>query len=358
MLLFSLLLAAQADTVVLKDAPCAPCTIRVETVVQLGEKNGDAMVTSPRVPAVAVDPLGRYLVVTRPAMLAVFSPQGRLLRMVGRNGGGPGEYRRIWRVATSSSSIFVYDDIGRRRTQLSLDFNVVATQPMQLVPRSLAMRRDGSGVLAGIIPTRERIGFLLHDFDSRGNLTRSHHLSGISYREDLSEFFWRKLNPGVDAREYWSSHAREYAFERCRYEVNSCMLFLRPVEWFPRPSFEDWYEKMGTKPPPPFLSEVSEDSAGFVWTLSRVADARWASAISLGTGGEYGIRDFARYFDSLVELVDIRTGSVIASQRFDELFAGFVAPGTVWSYAEDDEGFGLIEIGRLMLDRTPITRRK
>lgn len=351
-----LLLPTQSDTVRLGEKLCASCAIRVESVAALGESNGSGMLTTNQV-AVSRDARGRYLVSSTPSQLAVFSAQGSFLRTVGRSGGGPGEYRRIWRIGTTSSAIYLYDDVARRRTRLSLGFEVVATTPITEVPFSVALRTDGSGVVSSVVPTRELAGYLLHNVDENGARGASHHLSSLPYREDLRDLFERSLSVSADEDFFWSAHRREYAMERCRFVSLACTVFLRPADWFPPPALSPWGLRMGSSPPPPYLRGVSEDGSGTVWTIAWVADPRWRSAIRLVTRDEYHIHDLLRYFDTIVERIDLKSGNVVARQRFDDVFMGFAAPGEVWSYREDEDGLGRIEVGRLMVEQVSTTRR-
>jgi len=48
-----------------------------------------------------------------------------------------------------------------------------------------------------------------------------------------------------------------------------------------------------------------------------------------------------------VERVDVRTNTVVASQRFHTCFSSFAGPGEVWSYREDEDGIGRIDVFRL-----------
>jgi len=353
----TLFVAAQSDTVVLRESPCVSCAIRVESVARLGTASGDGMVTTHRV-VVEVDPRGRYLVTTAPTQLAVFEPSGTFLRVVGRSGGGPGEYRRIWRVASSQHAIVIYDDVARRRTELAPDFSVRSTRSFQEAPWSVLLRPDGGGIMSAIVPSRNEVGYLLHALDASGQRTASRQLSGIPYREDLSELFRRTLSHSATGDAFWSAHYREYAFERCRWDRSSCDVFVRAARWFPASVSGDWTERMGTNPPPSFLVSVSEAEPDVLWTLSWVADARWTDALRQVTTTEFEIVEFDRYFDSVIEHVDLASGRVLASRRFDEVFKGFVAPGRIWRYAEDPDGFGRIEIGRLVLDPRSTTRRQ
>jgi hypothetical protein len=86
--------------------------------------------------------------------IRVFSPEGRLLRRIGRQGEGPGEFDRLERFGVAGDTIWVLDGGLRRLTLFSRDGTVLDTKPSPevLVPlhrnqtghvRPAVMREDG-----------------------------------------------------------------------------------------------------------------------------------------------------------------------------------------------------------------------
>jgi hypothetical protein len=76
-----------------------------------GERPGTELVS---VQTIAVDGAGRlYVADSRPAAVKVFSPDGTLLRVIGRQGGGPGEYRNPW-IAARGASVVMHDPAQSR----------------------------------------------------------------------------------------------------------------------------------------------------------------------------------------------------------------------------------------------------
>jgi hypothetical protein len=66
-----------------------------------------------------------------------------------------------------------------------------------------------------------------------------------------------------------------------------------------------------------------------VWS---VPDPEWASGFGgkrLGEDGRehYEIDNYERVFDTLVDIVDLRTGRLLASDRFDEYYPGVTSDG-------------------------------
>jgi 6-bladed beta-propeller len=65
---------------------------------------------------IAVDGAGRlYVADSRPVAVKVFNPDGTLLRVIGRQGGGPGEYRNPW-IAARGATLVIHDPAQSRTT--------------------------------------------------------------------------------------------------------------------------------------------------------------------------------------------------------------------------------------------------
>jgi hypothetical protein len=76
-----------------------------------GNRPGTELVSAQ---TIAVDGMGRlYVADSRPAVVKVFTPDGTLLRVIGRQGGGPGEYRNPW-IAARGASVVVHDPAQSR----------------------------------------------------------------------------------------------------------------------------------------------------------------------------------------------------------------------------------------------------
>ena len=76
-----------------------------------GDRSG-AELANPQ--TIAVDGEGRlYVADARPAAVKVFNADGSLLRVIGREGGGPGEYRNPW-IAARGNRVVVHDPAQSR----------------------------------------------------------------------------------------------------------------------------------------------------------------------------------------------------------------------------------------------------
>lgn len=81
---------------------------------------------------------GRILAVLDPSGAdgrVVVADRGGPARQIGRNGGGPGEYGQLDAVVVQADSVYVYDRLRRRITQLSLVSGGGSTRTAAVVPR-------------------------------------------------------------------------------------------------------------------------------------------------------------------------------------------------------------------------------
>lgn len=341
-----------ADTAVVRTGDCPSCAVRVERVATLGDTAGAGLLTERAV--IAMDEKGRLLLahMGAPSRVNVYESDGTLLRTIGRAGGGPGEYRRIWQIAPYSGGLLIFDDRSKRSTRLTSEFEFVETRPAPETPLSVVVRSDGSGVMSAIVATPELIGFGLHEFDVNGARVRSLGLSSLPFREDLRALFTRDVSPGIDSATYWSSHRSEYAFEKCWFGRSQCHLFIRAATWFPAPAVSSIAQRgSGDEPPAPSLWGVSQTSPRYVWTIARVPDPEWRSAVDTEGAAHFRVLDWNDYVDTVVECIDLTTNQVVASRRLDAAMQRFIAPGVTWYHREDAAGFVKIEVVRLLLDR-------
>jgi hypothetical protein len=122
--------------------------------VRIGVLNGDPEYQFHRVRAVRRLAGSRIVVADAGTRLRIYDGSGRYIRTVGRNGGGPGEFRSIDQlVALDGDSIVVQDRRADRVTVFGPDGELVRTFAFE--PRENGRR----GMIAGVLGTGE---FLLY----------------------------------------------------------------------------------------------------------------------------------------------------------------------------------------------------
>jgi hypothetical protein len=100
----------------------------------------------------------------------------------------------------------------------------------------------------------------------------------------------------------------------------------------------------------PFLRDVYEDASGLLWTLTAVAASGFRPSRE-----NYGLPPSLHHvrLDSMLEVFDTKTGTLIASQRFPWAANSFTNTGLLVSYHEDDSGIMVLDLLRPAVVRNP-----
>lgn len=346
MLPLALVLSLQAvDTIRLSDAPCAACRITIDHLVTLGDASGNGVLTAPGM--VRRDHRGRYLFHRDgfTSEILVFNGRGRFERVLGRRGGGPGEFLRVAALATTDRTILAFDDFARRLT--TFDDTLGAVAQHRIPPRvfSVAAFADGRFVRTSIIDRGDSAGAWVHEHDADATERRTRRISSpiVRGRSDLQ---LRVVSLGHAWSTYWVAHRTSYRFAQCAWAVAECREYRRTAEWFPDPASGPG-PALPEDGPRPMLRGVSHDGPNHLWVVISVADARWREGVAGAGGPEFTITDPDRFYDTVIERIDLTTNRVIARLRIDRAIVAFVGTSEVQAYREDADGVARIGIMRL-----------
>ncbi|MFQ5704767.1 MAG: hypothetical protein ACE5HT_12195 [Gemmatimonadales bacterium] len=203
------------------------------------------------------------------------------------------------------------------------------------------------------IRSRERIGLPLHLVDPDGKIRLSFgaedpiYLPGISYQMDRALAY-------AGAGRIWSAQKTRYVVELWDTAGTKQAEFIRHPDWF-----EPW-DKDGplspTSPPLPRREAIQQDAQGRLWVLLTVPARDWTRGLQEKKGPSgitYYPDQLHLLFDSILEVIDPESGTLIASGRFPQYLQNFVDEKTVLGYREDSEGFPYIDIWRVELIESP-----
>ncbi len=306
------------DAVVLE--PCRePCGLTLVPEREYGADSGEGMIEA-EMAIGRLDASGRAYVIAgwSTPHVWVFGADGSLLSRIGRFGSGPGEFGDIGSIVVTEDGVFAVLDRGRGAImtfdwtgELLRDVRTENWWPLgiQTVPL------EGSLVLhVADIPTPAQAGYPVHVVDlesgaireSFGSLTGEYELGTRLRRLTIA----RGPGRSVWMAPVWGSYQVEL------WESNTLVRVLRrDVEWFPPDQMEGhgWEDK----PDPAVVSIASDDS--LLWVMAFTADERWAEAGAT--------RDWDLFRDTRIEVIDWRRRRVLASERFDGHYDGWVEPG-------------------------------
>lgn len=279
---------------------------------------------------------------------------GVLIRRLTRQGSGPGEMRgpRSFR-RMAGDSLFVYDDRQRRYTVFSPgSYRYVRSGPVQgLWAGSVIPTTDGRILVAATVASREAVGFPMHLYRPAGEHVASFGSTGRSAVRG-TDGDDRAAEVAADGQ-FWAISLRGPTIIE-RYTADG-----KPRQVIP---FSREAELPSVQVPGPQtlrLAIVSMDDK-HLWILSAIADVNWrrgvlndpsarASPGSRAMRGEIRIGSYSRFFDSVVDVVDVRTGVIVARRRSDAFITHILPGGYVVAHTESPDGEPVIRVEKWVL---------
>jgi len=247
----------------------------------------------------------------------VFGPDGRFVRRIGSSGSGPGELKDGSSLVVTGDGEFSVLDRGRG---VILNFDHTGRLRSEVrtvgwVPHGTrTFGWDGPQVVhVANLATSDRIGFPLHLVNvETGEIERS--FGSVTGEHELG------ANPGLHPvavrqdRRMWMVVGSE-RYDIALWDMNRRHRLLRhEASWFPEQTRVERTHGGMDKPPQPFIYALAlSEYDSLLWVAASVADEEWRKA-DLHSG------DSDTYYDDILEVIDLRTNEVIASQRFDHSY--------------------------------------
>lgn len=316
------------------DAECRECRIELAHLVTLGDSTDTAGVrpdAAGRQCMVGTLSTGEYVLsgVAGGGFLSVYSAAGKPLRTIGRKGSGPGEFRSPLRVAVGSGdSLYVLDD-GNARIQVVSAAGVYARVfPTRDRYRSFTLLPDDRLLLFRL--PKSRNDRLFHGFDREGREVMAF---GAPQQPDSALDLENWLVSRAPRDRFWTASIWSYELRRWRGPDSLDLTLIREAEWFPSPSVHsaDVYVKV---PPPPLLLHAWEDDSGRLWTYTAVADANWRPGMGTRATPQWQ----ERTFDTIIEVIDLPSGQLLASHRYPSRLAPVCGSPLMYTVVELPDG--------------------
>ncbi len=329
------------STEIRSDSLCSGCRIALRHIVTLGRATDDAAIV--RYSTLARDSRGRYFVapIGASGKVAVYSATGNLIGLVGRSDTGPGHLGSVKYVGvTRGDSLVVMDQSKLTLFAPSGRFARAGLLPADVRSFRLLTLEDGRVVLNNYGPRRPALGLLsptLEEVRFFGRIIRGNDLDSLQYRLAAA-------GPGeiLAAQESYG-----YALEIWDTTGTLKHRFVRRPEWS-QSSSGDYRSRPSSSEGPPLarIVGVYADRRGKVWVSANVADANWEQGgLKVRQVDEQQslvpLDDFPRLYDAVLDVLDIPSGRLLVTQRFDRLvYPRMLSNG--WIYTFDAEPNGLI----------------
>lgn len=348
-------LVGQSD-IILSAPSCKTCRIENVVVVEIG-KDPSAQEAAPDGLMGALQ-LGRnFLAVPRSMNLlpVVFGPDGKVVRVLGRRGGGPGEFNGPGLIAlTRGDSVLIADGATGRFSVFDGSWKFARQMPMGGGYETWVPLADGR-IIAGFSPGHSPTPEILTIMDPGGKRLGAF---GVPTAADTAGGMMGPPLMVTDGRMIWSAN---YVGPYRVVEWNPTTR-QRGRTWVRRgPEFLDKLtarEVSPTQRPQPHVKGLLRDGP-LLWVLYSVPGKEWAKGLVQkempshnGMVKMWVTENPDLVFDTIVEAIEIASGQLLASRRFDEHFTAIVSTGTLAMHrSEDSDGVPLSRLVKFELKR-------
>jgi hypothetical protein len=327
---------------------CPTCEIVLERVATVGDTAGPGVLTSYL--QLYRDSRGRLYVTQEtgtPGQILVFDPSGRFMRTIGREGSGPGEYRvPMAMVIAPGDTIHVFDGPNRRHSVLSPSYEVVRSMRMSSGVGFSIWLGPGRWLAAQRRNTLGTVGLPLHILDDTGVVLQS--FGAAPPIDPQTTQIIRSIALGLTRGQVRSAEYGRYYIEVWDTTGRRLAAFERSVDWFPRhpapndPAFRRYFAKSN-------IVAMREEAEGKLWVVMKVQTSEADRDPNVRREGGVSIGTYA----TMVEIIDTRTGRLIASKRFPiELSRGgawLLGEDMIYGVRETAAGFNVLDVWRLRL---------
>lgn len=336
---------------------CSECRVALQRVTTLGTATNDGYLTANPLWA-SMDATGRIYVGLQPPgdLLLMFDTTGQFIGRLGRKGGGPGEFTfPVRAVPKANGELLVWDFQLGLLTTLDSRHRYVrqfhqGTPPAAILP-------DGRQLVAASMQDRSGVGYTLHVYDDSGRRVRS--FAPAARFTSTESWRMRRIVAVGPSGTIWSAYADEYRIEEWRRDLSRGRTFVRSVPWMPK--VQTLSAGVTGERPSAYIVALAEDNGQRLWIYSQVPSEDWETALGAPRRRpdgrvSYPDRDRGRLFDTMVDVVDLRSNRLLVSQRLRSHVRFVLRNDLVASYREDASATPLLDIARVQLLTT--TRRE
>jgi hypothetical protein len=285
----------------------------------------------------------------QPSTILLYSYQGDLQANLGRKGEGPGEVRRVWSLSPGQGDSVLVGEMGNRLHFFSGDGNFGRTLSLYPMGTQAVQFPGGDLMVNASVMTRAGIGLPLQVFSSDGE-------KKAAFGDDNPVLPWRpasrmRVIAAATDSSAWAVQPDLYVLQEWSKTGSRLRTVRREVEWFPEPSVREERPNPAFQRPAPAVSALLQDG-NFLWVALQVADAEWVPIRQEGLGNAAPAtpETLNRIWDTVIEVIDLRDGSLFAWARIDAFVRGFTAPGEVYTLREDSAGMLFIDLWTLSLE--------
>jgi hypothetical protein len=289
----------------------------------------------------AIDSRGRYyLTAMEEARFLVFDSTGKFLQSVGRRGKGPGEFVNPFEMFVAKGDTIFISEWARGISVFSPDYKYirqVQTPPGDHMIEPIRLR---SGEYAYIVNERgypevnwhHRLAFA----DAKGKVLTKLEIGPVRTKENYDEGGRsRSLAENPDGT-IWSAVMRRYVIDRWDRSGKRLEVITRQLDG---PAVKDLLVLPFNEP---FLYDLKLDGDGRLWVVMSLRNGKTHRAT---VRTEQGMREMnIDEHDSIVEVIDPKRGTLVASTRISGGWLTFVRPDVACRPIEQENGSMALEV--------------
>ena len=309
--------------------------IEIQRRVSFGDTTGEGALAggafiSPRLPLgyVTTTPWGE------PNLPALFDSSGGFVRLLGRSGEGPGEFRGAQSMLVLGDSLLIVDNQLQRATVFDDSLRLIRHFPMGERPWKLLLLADGSYLASvGIFQRRAPFTHLSRDGAALGRV------GVIPEREEMPI---HAMARAADGSVWTARMSGRMEFTHYDQALNRNGGFTPVREWFP--AAEPFTMPSPSQPPASGVTGIWLDSSDRLWVAGFTADPEWSEGLGPERTGEGGIKyhpvtDARLAYDGIIDVYDSKSGSLLATLRDDDRWVDLAEPGVLVRAAEIGDGW-------------------
>lgn len=288
---------------------CRECTIDLTEIVRLGDVDGPGIVEGATI--VRWDSKRSQWVTFEFGRTRVkrYDSDGTFLSAFGREGDGPGEFRRISDLAVTDDGRLIILD-SRRRRWLTFDATgrLLTESPLGLAVGRFFHVGGDTVVLASIDRQPQSVGYPFHVIDTSIGQTL-YHFGSASGDFSVARPYAQLVLMGrvMGPRSTWRGRLDRLHLEEWNLEGHAIRQVVGEIPWL-----RDTPEPGG---PPSQLLEFAVDRNGILWIVSSFPDPDWRDVRRMGIEGAVRSEDAGRFWDYRLDALDLENKQHLGSYR-------------------------------------------
>ena len=326
-----------AQTVInIKDLDsCGKCQLTLTETLRLGKADDPSSVST--LADVTIDSQGRFAVGSQsnPGEVLIYSPSGRFLKVVGRRGGGPGEFQGSVQPRFGPGDSLFALDIGTNRISV-FDPELKYLRAITLPGRISSFTVGPGAQLTVVSPVRGTADLnLVQIVSSQGEAIASFEAADPSESRGYGAGM-RHLSVSADGR-IWVMPFTDYSIRSYDSKGKPAAGYRASREWLNTEGSTPTALRPG-QPPPVSISTMRVDRNGLVWVFAAVPDSDWERVLASGSQPKAN-----QMYDTIVEVFHPNDGRLIAWFRSRDLVFP-LDDHRLYSIVELDSGIEVVQL--------------